>query len=183
MYWLNSPDCSCATQQKGLRAGETNWLNLLSDVNQTYPELSEVLDELVWPVENLSEVVPPTIPNLSSTMGTTLDSILSTTLNNTLDSNLSSTMGTTLDSILSTTMSTFTNSTMVTPDSRTAMRGYRLGWCLEIFDLETNISTLTCSSSLMAPICVLMVILLCSAAMGFLCAMRERAGRQTGEGI
>ena len=196
------------------RRSATTWLNFLSDVNETYPELSEVLDGLVQPAENLSETVFPNIPTISSTWSTTLNSTLDsilystwpTTLNSTLDSILSSTwpttLNSTLDSILSSTWPATLNNTMnftlsstmptamralttptATSDPRTAMKGYRLGWCLEVFNLETNISTLTCSSSLMAPICILVVVILFSTTIGFLCAVRQRAGRPTGERV
>ena len=141
----------------------------------------------------------PTIPTTSSTWHTTLnstsdpilsytmDSILPstwpTTLNSTLDPILSYTMNSILPSTMSTAMRALTIPTTASSDSRTAMKGYRLGWCLEIFNLETSISTLTCSSSLMAPVCILVVIILCSTTMGFLCAVRPRAGQQAGERV
>ena len=188
-----------AESNRDRRSATTTWLNLLSDVNETYPELSEVLDGLVWPAENLSETVFPTIPTTSSTWPTTLNSTLDpilsytmdsilpstwpTTLNSTLDPILSYTMNSILPSTMSTAMRALTIPTTASSDSRTAMKGYRLGWCLEIFNLETSISTLTCSSSLMAPVCILVVIILCSATIGFLCAMRPRAGQPAGEGV
>ena len=164
-----------AESHRDRRSATTTWLNLLSDVNETYPELSEVLDGLVRPAENLSETVFPTIPTTSSTWPTTL--------NSTLDPILSYTMNSILPSTMSTAMRALTIPTTASSDSRTAMKGYRLGWCLEIFNLETSISTLTCSSSLMAPVCILVVIILCSTTMGFLCAVRSRAGQRTGERV
>ena len=187
-----------AESHRDRRSATTTWLNLLSDVNETYPELSEVLDGLVRPADNLSETVFPNIPTISSTWSTTLNSTLDstlsstwpTTLNSTLDSILSSTwpatLNNTMNSTLSSTMSTAMRAlTIPTASSnpRTAMKGYRLGWCLEVFNLETNISTLTCSSSLMAPVCILVVVILCSTTIGFLCAVRQRAGRPTGERV
>ena len=158
--------CHATERAEGRRdrrsAVDDSWINLLSDVNQTYPELSGVLDELVWPApttRNRSEVVTSTTPSMDT---------LAISPSSTLDI-----------------LSTSPNLSLNIPDSRNAMKGYRLGWCLEIFEIETSVSTLTCSSSLMAPLCVLMVIFLCSAALGYLCASigKKGAGRQAGEGI
>ena len=180
------------------RRSATTWLNFLSDGNETYPELSEVLDGLVQPAENLSETVFLNISTLSSTWSThlnnTLDSIpystWPTTLSSTLDSifsstwpaTLNNTMNFTISSTMPTAMRALTTPT-ATSDPRTAMKGYRLGWGLEVFNLETSISTLTCSSSLMAPICILVVVILVSTTLGFLCAARQKAGRPTGERV
>ena len=172
-----------AESHRDRRSATTTWLNLLSDVNETYPELSGVLDGLVRPAENLSETVFPTIPTTSSTWPTILNSTLDPILSSTMNPILSSTMNSILPSTMSTAMRALTIPTTASSDSRTAMKGYRLGWCLEIFNLETNISTLTCSSSLMAPVCILVVIILCSTTMGFLCAVRPRAGPPTGERV
>ena len=190
-------DTGRAENHRGRRSA-TTWLNFLSDVNETYPELSEVLDGLVQPAENLSETVFLNIPTLSSTWSThlnnTLDSIpystWPTTLSSTLDSIFSSTLPATLNNTMNFTISSTMPTAMralTTPtapsDPRTAMKGYRLGWCLEVFNLETSISTLTCSSSLMAPICILVVVILVSTTLGFLCAARQKAGRPTGERV
>ena len=173
--------CHATGQAEGRRdrrsADDDSWINLLSDVNQTYPELSGVLDELVWPAptaESLSEVTTPTAPSMDS---------LATSPSSALDI-LSSTLAVSPGSALDT-LSTSPNLSLTVPDSRTAMRGYRLGWCLEVFEIGTGVSTLTCSSSLMAPLCVLMVIFLCSATLGYLCASigKKGVGRQAGEGI
>ena len=171
------------SNNRGRRSATTTWLNLLSDVNETYPEFSEVLDGLVWLAENLSETVFPTVPTISSTRPTTLNSTSDSTQPSTMSSTLNNTLDPILSSTMSTTMRALTIPTTASSDSRTAMKGYRLGWCLEIFNLETSISTLTCSSSLMAPVCILVVIILCSTTMGFLCAVRPRAGQPTGERV
>ena len=178
------------SNNRGRRSATTTWLNLLSDVNETYPELSEVLDELVWPTENLSETVFPTFPTIPSTrpttLNSTLDPILPSTMSSTLNSTLDPIFSYTMNSLLPSTMSTMRDLTIPTTassDSRTAMKGYRLGWCLEVFNLETSISTLTCSSSLMAPVCILAVIILCSTTLGFLCAVRPRASKRAGERV
>ena len=188
--------CHATERAEGRRdrrsADDDSWINLLSDVNQTYPELSGVLDELVWPApttRNRSEVVTSTTPSMdtlaifpSSTLDT-LSTTLSISPSSTLEI-LSSTLGISPSSTMDI-LSTSPNLSLTIPDSRNAMKGYRLGWCLEIFEIETSVSTLTCSSSLMAPLCVLMVIFLCSAALGYLCASigKKGAGRQAGEGI
>ena len=53
---------------RGRRSATSSWLDLISDVNQTYPELSGVLDELIWPTENVSETVFPTSQNIPNTL-------------------------------------------------------------------------------------------------------------------
>ena len=171
-----------AESNRDRRSATTTWLNLLSDVNETYPELSEVLDGLVRPAENLSETVFPNIPTISSTWSTTLNSTLDSILSSTWPATLNNTMNSTLSSTMSTAMRALTIPT-ASSNPRTAMKGYRLGWCLEVFNLENNISTLTCSSSLTAPICILVVVILCSTTIGFLCAVRQRAGRPAGERV
>ena len=171
-----------AESHRDRRSATTTWLNFLSDVNETYPELSEVLDGLVRPAENLSETVLPNIPTISSTWSTTLNSTLDSILSSTWPATLNNTMNSTLSSTMSTAMRALTIPT-ASSNPRTAMKGYRLGWCLEVFNLENNISTLTCSSSLTAPICILVVVILCSTTIGFLCAVRQRAGRPAGERV
>ena len=171
-----------AESHRDRRSATTTWLNLLSDVNETYPELSEVLDGLVRPADNLSETVFPNIPTISSTWSTTLNSTLDSILSSTWPATLNNTMNSTLSSTMSTAMRALTIPT-ASSDPKTAMKGYRLGWCLEVFNLETNISTLTCSSSLMAPVCILVVVILCSTTIGFLCTVRQRAGRPAGERV
>ena len=182
---------------RGRRSAASPWLDLISDVNQTYPELSGVFDELIWPTENVSETVFPTSHTASSTMPTPMNSTLytilstmSTPMNSTVDT-IISTMSTPLNSMMNTTilstmssMRDITISTTAFSNPRTAeFQGYRLGWCLEVFNLETSISTLTCSSSLLGPVCILAVIILCSVSLGFLCGVRPRASKRAGERV
>ena len=166
---------------RGRQSAASPWLDLISDVNQTYPELSGVFDELIWPTENVSETVVATSHTASSTMPTPLNSTLYTIL-----STMSTPLNSTVDTIISTisSMRDVTISTTAFSNPRTAeFQGYRLGWCLEVHSLETSISTLTCSSSLLGPVCMLVVIILCSVSLGFLCGVRPRASKRAGERV
>ena len=182
---------------RGRRSATSSWLNLISDVNQTYPKLSGVLDELIWPTENVSETDFPTSSTIFSSMSTPMNSTGDTTfstmptpMNSTLATILSTMfipMNSTVDTPLPSTMSSMrdiTTPTMASSLPRTAeFQGYRLGWCLEVFSLKTGISTLTCSSSLMGPVCILAVVIMCSITLGFLCAVRPAASKRAGERV
>ena len=147
------------------RSTPNAWQSIVSDINQTYPELSDVLDDLIWTTENASTPDFATSSTISSTMPTssTVSSTMSNPLNNTGDT---------------------TTTTMAFPDPRTAeFEGYRLSWCLEVFSFKTGISTLTCSSSLMGPVCILAVVIMCSIAVGFVCAAKPAVGKRTGDRV
>ena len=134
-----------------------SWLALLSDVNQTFPELSQVLDNLAWSSATpmgLLGTDPTTFPASTTEPATSPD--YHTNALSFEDPTFSSTPNTSLTGEL-------------TSDPRSVMRGYRLGWCVEVLEINTSISTLTCSSSFMGPICVMLVICLVSAALGFAC--------------
>ena len=138
------------------RATPNVWQSLVSDINQTYPEMSDVLNDLLWTTENA------TTPDFTSSPTT-------------LPPSTTSTMSYPLN---------YTTTNMSFPDPRVAeFEGYRLSWCLEIFSLQTGISTLTCSSSLMGPVCVLAVVVMGSIAIGFVCAAKPSVGTRAGERV
>ena len=128
--------------------------------------MSDVLNDLLWTIENATT---PDFTISSTTLPPSTTSTMSYPLNNTT----TSTMSYPLNNITTTNMSF--------PDPRVAeFEGYRLSWCLEVFSFQTGISTLTCSSSLMGPVCVLAVVVMCSIAIGFVCAAKPSVGTRTG---
>ena len=138
------------------RATPNVWQSLVSDINQTYPEMSDVLNDLLWTTEN---VTTPDFTSSPTTLPPSTTSSMSYPLNH-------------------------TTTNMSFPDPRVAeFEGYRLSWCLEIFSLQTGISTLTCSSSLMGPVCVLAVVIMGSIAIGFVCAAKPSVGTRAGERV
>ena len=162
------------------RSTPNAWQSIVSDINQTYPELSDVLDDLIWTTENASTPDFTTSSTILSTMPTS-STVFSTmpTLENSTLSTVFSTMSTPLNNTGDT-----TTTTMAFPDPRTAeFQGYRLSWCLEVFSFKTGISTLTCSSSLMGPVCILAVVIMCSISVGFVCAAKPAAGKRTGDRV
>ena len=135
----------------------STWFTLLSDVNQSFPELSQVLDDLAWQ--------PATTVTLLGTDSTTFPAL---NIESTTTPNHQTNTPSFEDPIF------FSNTNTSLPgesisDPRNLMRGYRLGWCVEVLEINTSISTLTCSSSFMGPICVMLVICLVSAALGYAC--------------
>ena len=147
------------------RATPNVWQSLVSDINQTYPEMSDVLNDLLWTTENATT---PDFTSSPTTLPPSTTSTMSYPLNNTNTSTMSYPLN-------------YTTTNMSFPDPRVAeFEGYRLSWCLEIFSFQTGISTLTCSSSLMGPVCVLAVVVMCSIAIGFVCAAKPSVGTRAG---
>ena len=166
----HSTNTNNINNNRNRRSTPNVWQSIVSDINQTYPELSDVLDDLLWTTENATTPDFTTFSTISST--TLTPSTVSSTMSNPLNTT-TSTMSNPLNNTITT--------TMAFPDPRTAeFEGYRLSWCLEVFSFQTGISTLTCSSSLMGPVCVLAVVVMCSIAIGFVCAAKPSVGTRTG---
>ena len=117
---------------------------------------------------------------------TTMSSPMTTHLTTLFNSNL-----TTMSSPMTTHLTTLTNSNTLSSfptqamdflSPKTTMRGYRLGLCLEVNGLESNSSTLVCTSVL-GPVCLLLVILMFAIAVGYTCGragQRERVAEKRG---
>ena len=183
-----------STSKRTRRSADT-WQNFLSNVNETYPELAEVWDDLIWPAKNVSDEFISTSEGFNnSTEGplftsSTEDSNNSTeeslftssteVSNNSTEGPLFNSNLTTMSSPMTTltnsnTLSSFPTQAMDFLSPKTTMRGYRLGLCLEVNGLESNSSTLVCTSVL-GPVCLLLVILMFAIAVGYTCG---RAGQR-----
>ena len=151
--------CSAAEQAEARIKREANgsWLDLISNVNQSNLELAEVLGNLIGTTtfssvsqehsNNITIVDPNTI------LGDMIS--LSSNLTQSLDSN--------------------TNDNTNINDNFNIMAsslnlGYQFDWCLQVEDLDSDQTTITCISGLSLPICALVTLAMCTTTCGFVLA-------------
>ena len=158
-----------------------SWLSLLSDVNRTFPELSTVLDNLTWPSTTTLPIAPATTPTpfypeigLSST--TTSPKNLTYLFTDATTSTLNLT---TISLSTDATTGPLTTSypllaTNSTPNQENLWTGQKLGWCLQVMDLRTQVSSFTCSPSFSGPLAVVILVCTVCTALGWICGRMDR---------
>ena len=190
--------CSAAEQAEARIKREANgsWLDLISNVNQSNLELAEVLGNLIGTTtfssvsqehsNNITIVDPNTIlgdmislsSNLTQSLDiNTTDNIIQEHSNNITIVDTNTILGDmiSLSSNLTQSLDSNTNDNTNINDNFNIMAsslnlGYQFDWCLQVEDLDTDQSTITCISGLSLPICALVTLAMCTTTCGFVLA-------------